>query len=187
MVNNTIIIGFCAAPNAQRTMIYQRILNALSQKVDVMGYSLDYENEGKMNTFESHYKTALRYMLKDIENRSLAREKNIGVLLYQFTPFDIIASTMAEQTIMPEYSKIIKSMLSEHVKKFPFSMVFYCEFFPVPKHYQDYDKKTIFQLRVDTHIIRQLETMPFETITKSDIDDRVKTALDLILQKCSKN
>lgn len=184
---NPLIVGFTSAPNSQRTGIYNRVMQTLSERMDIINYICDCEKGEKMITFESYYKAALRYMIKDIENRSLGREKNTPLILYKYTPYDIIAHCNSVKTINSEYQLIVQNMMITHMIKFPLNLVIYLDFMPYDTHDIQYEQKEISRLRIDNNIMKQVSYNNLETINKDIIENRVNKILEIITQKLAKN
>lgn len=184
---NPLVVGFTSAPNAQRTRIYEKTLQTLSERMDIMNYVCDCEKGQKMVTFESYYKAALRYMIKDIENRALAREKNTPLILYKYTPYDIMAYCNSTKTISPEYQLMVQNMLISHMLRFPVNLVIYLDFMPYDTHDMEYEQKEIARLHIDNHIMKQLSYNNLEIINRDIFENRVNHVVQIITQKLAKN
>lgn len=184
---NPLVVGFTSAPNSQRTEIYDNVIQSFSNKINVIGYACDLDKSEKMMTFESFYKASLRYMIKDIENRSIAREKNVRLIIYKYTPFDIIGYCEAVKDIDTRYKIMIKNMLVNHMEKFRINMVLYCDFMSYDIKDNDFQQKEIAKLHIDNNIIKHLENTEFETVSKNSLVNRIKQAIELINQKLVKN
>lgn len=182
----TFVASFVASPNSQRRVLYETVLEELGKNHSVMGYSCDLHDNIKFNTFETYYKTSLRYMIKDVENRVMAREKNVDLLLYRFSPIDIMAFCRRNSQIAPEYKTIIQNNLVSHMQKFPINLMLYCEFSSYDKNRADFMEKETQKLTVDSAIMELLENRDFEPIPSGPIENRVKYAVQTIMSKMHK-
>lgn len=186
MSKDMMTMGFCAAPNAKRGEVFDGIMHSLSEHNNVMSYTPEMEELQSMVSFEKSYKDVLRYMLKDVETRAFARENGVDILLYRLTPYDMIAYTAAQNTVGAEYMATMKSVLFEHMSKFPFNMIIYCDFLPYKMEDPEFNKKTMFQLRVDNNLIKLIEKTSFEHIGRNTVEMRVQKGLEIIHRKLSK-
>ena len=182
----TFVASFVASPNSQRKALYDATLEELGKTKTVMGYSCDIQDNIKFSTFETYYKTSLRYMIKDVENRVIAREKNVDLLLYRFSPLDILAFCNRNTQIAPEYKTIIQNNLLSHMQKFPINLLLYCEFMPYDKNRSDFMEKETHKLVIDSALMKLLENRDFEPITSGSLEDRVKQAIKIISSKSLK-
>jgi len=182
----TFVVSFIASPNSQRKTLYETTLQELGKSMSVMGYSCDLQDNIKFNKFETYYKTSLRYMIKDVENRVMAREKNVDLLLYRFSPLDILAFTNRDEKIAPEYKTIIQNNLLTHMQKFPINLLLYCEFISYDKNRSDFMEKESHKLAIDSAIMKLLENRDFEPVPSGTIEDRVKFAIKTISSKMTK-
>lgn len=182
----TLVVSFVASPNSQRKMLYEKTLEELGKTLAIMGYSCDLQDNIKFNTFETYYKTSLRYMIKDVENRILAREKNVDVLLYRFSPLDIMAFSNRNNNIATAYKTIIQNNLTSHMEKFPINLLLYCEFISYDKNRTDFMEKETHKLTIDSAIMKLLENRDFEAIPTGDIESRVHFAIKTITSKMQK-
>lgn len=180
------VVSFIASPNSQRKELYEKVLQELGKDMSVMGYSCDLQDNIKFNTFETYYKTSLRYMIKDVENRVIAREKKVDVLLYRFSPLDILAFCNRNTQIAPEYKTIIQNNILGHMQKFPINLMLYCDFISYDKNRIDFMEKEAQKLSIDSAIMKLLENRDFELIPLGTIEDRVKSALKIISSKMQK-
>lgn len=182
----TFVASFVASPNSQRKALYEMVLEELGKNHSVMGYSCDLQDNIKFNTFETYYKTSLRYMMKDVENRVIAREKKVDLLLYRFSPLDIMAFCKRNTQIAPEYKTIIQNNLVSHMQKFPINLLLYCEFSSYDKNRVDFMEKEKQKLAVDSALMELLENRVFEPVKLGTIEDRVKFAVQTITSKMIK-
>jgi hypothetical protein len=181
---NPLVVAFTCSHNAQRDEIFNGIEFDLATKYKFDSYNpIDFDVTKNNDSFEDYYKASLWFAVSDVTRRSNARKNNIQLLLYKLSPIDIISYSAYQKEIKIEFKNLIKNNMTEHLKRFPINLLFYCESQNYDKKDPDFMKKEVKRICIDNMILKLLENHPFESVPLGEPHERVDSCIHKIAEK----